>query len=573
MKRLMFWMFALLLAGNIACSDSNTEEPAPNPGNGPEEPVEPEDPKSDLTFEIELLSVGAVTVDVLVKPSISDVRYYTDVINEEGYRQIMEDDGGDIDVYLQWQLNRLVEEYGMTFDGAIRAISSAGEYGYLLGSLKPESVYYAFAVGFDEDGYSTSEVEWVRFETKAKEMSDNEISIEVTGTGEGYADVSVTATVEEDPYLLCIIPKNISRDMTEDQIIGWVISENSSMFAGGLEAITHYGNYTGREGEAKPGWEYEVVAFGYKDYYATTAVTRVTAKLGEGGDPANCTFQKSIRFDDFTMNISFTPSDNNVVYICDAIKEDYLQDIMASFNCTIEEALLKNLEAMYQTHLPSYPNLGGVVNLVTTNGRINWEVRYEPERTYRLWAVAVNQDGTPAGAFDYSEPVTAPKYEISDVANLTLTGWQYYRGTDLNALYPDLVPNNMKIYAYVAWEVEPSDGSVEWWSYVYNANLTDYLRPTLIANLLNAPTEPNATVQLAACYYGEATIWGVAKDAEGLYGPIMIQVVDLDKEKAAEVPTDLVPEETTVRPLYRNYVERPEANFKPEDGFISNRYK
>ena len=84
--------------------------------------------------------------------------------------------------------------------------------------------------------------------------------------------------------------------------------------------------------------------------------------------------------------------------------------------------------------------------------------------------------------------------------------------------------------------MEPSDDAVEWWSYIALDDLTDRARAVIINNLLIAPTQKNLTSQLIACYWGTNTIMGVAKDAEGNYGPLLMEVIELSKEGAAEVP-------------------------------------
>ena len=64
-------------------------------------------------------------------------------------------------------------------------------------------------------------------------------------------------------------------------------------------------------------------------------------------------------------------------------------------------------------------------------------------------------------------------------------------------------------------------------------DLTDRSREVIIKNLVSAPTEPNLTQQFIVAYWGVNTIMGVAQDADGAYGPLLLEVVDLRKDDAS----------------------------------------
>ena len=79
-------------------------------------------------------------------------------------------------------------------------------------------------------------------------------------------------------------------------------------------------------------------------------------------------------------------------------------------------------------------------------------------------------------------------------------------------------------------EVEPSASAVQWWSYIALEDLTDRSREVIIKNVLSAPTEQGLTRQLIVAYWGVNTIMGVAQDADGAYGELMLEVIDLKKD-------------------------------------------
>ena len=98
-------------------------------------------------------------------------------------------------------------------------------------------------------------------------------------------------------------------------------------------------------------------------------------------------------------------------------------------------------------------------------------------------------------------------------------------------MYPEF--SMAKGYAVVDLLVEPNIFAEEWWSYIAMEDLTDRSRDVIIKNLLAAPTEANLKSQHILAYWGTNTIMGVARDADGIYGPLLMQVIDLKKEEAS----------------------------------------
>lgn len=85
--------------------------------------------------------------------------------------------------------------------------------------------------------------------------------------------------------------------------------------------------------------------------------------------------------------------------------------------------------------------------------------------------------------------------------------------------------------AVVDLTVEPSEEAAQWWSYIAMEDLSDRPRETIIKNLQIAPTQPNLKRQFIIAYWGENTIFGVAQDSEGVYGPLLLQTIYLDENK------------------------------------------
>lgn len=515
MKKFPFLAALLSLVFFAGCNNSDPVETT----------IQPPTP-SDPPFTIDVKDVTATMVTVEVTPLDAKAGYYMDVLSEPNW---LEAQRSGIDSYLTWMIGNLTEQQGLELNEAIELITSYGNDGFYLTTLNPDFNYYAIAVGIDDRGVATTEVVSVPFRTLPAPQSDNLLDVTITGPEEGVFTIDVTTT-NEDPYVVTTYPRIVTGEIPDEEIAAWVISNN--MAWGAIEQITYTGNQTLRE-SGKSGWEYEVIAFGYSAGLATTSVIRTGYTAPESGDPAACTFDMNLEFKDFDMIATVNPSDDSVVYISDVMEEVYYQAMLAQFNSE-EEALQANLEAMIHSYELELGSRAEVVEMITTMGSLHYSMRYKALTEYRQWCVPVDAEGKPTAPFSVGEKFMSPNEVNSDVS-LSLKSWTCYNGTDLYNLDP-VKYKGFKGYAAVLLEVEPSEGAVDWWSYIALDDLTDRARVTIINNLLLAPTEKNLTTQLIACYWGTNTIMGVAKDADGNYGPLLMEVIELSKENAAEVP-------------------------------------
>lgn len=506
-RHLLFWVAISLFA---ACAENPPEVIRPEP-----------EPETD-PFRIEVYDITAITATVEVEPLDQAARYYTDVLNEADYQTTLQ---YGFDDYLNYLLSTLTEQYGVSRTAAVEMISSFGNDGFILTSLKPESNYYAVAVGIDAEGKSTTQVVAKAFSTTPHEVSENRFEVEFGEVTFDRAAIRI-ATTNNDPYLLTVEPRFTTRDLSDDELADYIIQSNLAW--GGLAEITFEGD-TEIDHLGKSGWEYEVIAFGYNNGLPTTAITRVPFTMAEGGDPAACTFTSTQSFDNFKLRARVSPSDRSVVYVCNLIQQSDLEALVAATGSE-EAALEENLEMLYEELILDLGSRARAVEIVTTMGETSYDLNFRPSTVYYQWAVAVDQEGNPTAPFYLSEPFTTPE-EVASTASLTLKEYAWYDGTELAKLYPEQF-KGAKGYAVVDLTVEPSADAEKWWSYVAIEDLSDRSRQVVINNLLYAPTQPNLTRQFVVAYWGVNTIMGVAQDAEGNYGPLMLQVVDLQKETA-----------------------------------------
>lgn len=92
----------------------------------------------------------------------------------------------------------------------------------------------------------------------------------------------------------------------------------------------------------------------------------------------------------------------------------------------------------------------------------------------------------------------------------------------------------------LAVQVEPTADAAHWYLYSFLGDLRESSDRSVINNLVMVG-EPakDQTEMLIICFWGENTICGVAQDEAGNYGPILREVVDLTKEGASAVPSEL----------------------------------
>lgn len=486
-------------------------------------PVEGGDPVPDQPpFALKIYDLSSVSVTVEVEPVDKVSPYYMDVINEADFLQAQE---YGFDDYMTWFIGMMVEQTGVSRAEVVSMVSSYGNDGFILTTLKPETTYYAFAVGIGEDGMTTTEVVYEKFRTPAKEVSENTFSIDVVDITAKTALVKADVTTD-DTYIMSIEPANIVAGMSGEEIADYVIQSNIAW--GGLEDITCSGD-TEMEWMGKSGWDYVVVAFGYKGGAITTDVVTKEFSMGQGGDPAACSFSFSQEFDSFQMHLGIRPSDDSVVYICNFVKMTDLQALMAAHG-SLDGAFGECLEMLIEDMIDDLGTRARVVDLISTMESQQFSIRYDHVTEYMQWAVPVDQNGNPTASFSFSSPFMTPEEAISDAA-INIVDFKYYDGTELAALYPEL--SMAKGYAVVDLTVEPSSSAAHWWSYVALEDLTDRSRQVIINNLLMAPCEPDSFRQLVVAYWGESTIMGVAQDADGVYGPLLLEVIDLNKDGAS----------------------------------------
>lgn len=487
----------------------------------PPEQEKPEEPtETDAPFRLNVYDISSVSATVEVEPADAAMAYYTDIINDADFKEAGR---YGFDDYMSWLLESMTQKMQVSRSEVIEMISSYGNDGFIVTTLAPAQKYHAFAVGIDKEGKTTTEVVSIEFTTSEKETSDNTFTVSANGITTHSAEIQVI-TGNDDPYIFTIESKGNTDGLTDEELAQFIIQSN--MAWGGLEQMTYTGNNS-VEHAGMAGWEYEAIAFGYHGGSVTTDIVRVPFTMAEGGNPEACTFTFAQEFGTFDMNLSVSPSDNSVVYVSNIIeKSDF--DLLMDIHSDPDMAMMENMEAMIEELMEDCGTRARVLDIIALMESQTYNLKFKPGAEYIQWAVPVSQDGTPTASFSISDTFKAPD-EVLSKASLTLKDYTVYNGTELAEMYPAEF-KSAKGFAVVDLTVEPSEEADQWWSYIAMEDLSDRPRETIIKNLLAAPTEVNLTRQLIVAYWGTNTIMGVAQDINGMYGPLLMHVVNLEKE-------------------------------------------
>lgn len=475
-----------------------------------------------VPFTLKVYDISSVSATVEVQPYDSDAPYYMDIINASDFEQAQK---YGFDDYMTYLLETLGANTGKSREEVVEMISSYGNDGFIATTLKPETAYYAVAVGINGAGMTTTEVVYEAFTTLEQVESENVLEITASDVKATTAILDVSAS-NEDPYILAIEPANCIEGLAAEELADYIIQSNIAW--GGLEQMTYTGSQQ-IEFEGKAGWEYAVVAFGYEGGSVTSDVRIHEFTMGEGGDPQACTFDFGYEFAEWEMYLDIDPSDETVVYICNIIKKSDL-DVLTDVTGSTQSALHECLETLIEEMIVDCGSRERVIDLISVMGSQSFNIRFEHGTEYVQWAVPVDQSGTPIADFSVSEVFTTPEEAKSD-ASLTLKSWRVFDGTELAALYPGDF-KGAKGYAVVELIVEPSETAAKWWSYIALDDLSDRSEETIIKNILMAPTQQGLTKQYIVAFWGKNTIMGVAQDADGVYGPLLLEVIDLNQDNA-----------------------------------------
>lgn len=218
--------------------------------------------KSDNTFTIDVVSVGADNVTLHVLPSNQDV--YTWAISPAS-----EWEGKTDSEYLDWY----IENRGTFY---LDLYSLQGEQTFKATGLAPDTDYYAFVIGYDQN-VVTTDVTKVKFTTNgADDPATLKFDFQVGNVTSTTAEVKISATPAKALYYWDVIEASatpeVARETLEARVQRWIAigykPDRASVFRevgsrGTVEKTVKDYNFS--YNSLEPGKEYRLYAVGIYD--------------------------------------------------------------------------------------------------------------------------------------------------------------------------------------------------------------------------------------------------------------------------------------------------------------------
>ena len=500
-----------------ACKGSDEDKPANHELVG------------DGSFEISITGITTRTAEVDVVYS-ADGRFYFDVLEEEYYLEYKNELG--FQQFIDNAVRNAMEYTQGDKEQALNAILSTAADGYSFSSLDPDTSYYAFAMGVDDEGKLTTSVTSKAFRTLSVPPSNNTFEITVDNETYDGADYRVVPSIKGDSYFVDIWNKKLVDGMSEKEFIEYCYEHYQSL--GGIDMMCVSGDFTcPNEGICQPDREYYVVVFGCNDGVATTPITKKAFSTLSGGDPKECTFTFGV--DNIVYNraeCSVTPSDPYNVFVWDAVDVEYLNAKMAETGKTQQEAMTDILAEYIGIFREDFGTLQETVEMIslygayTSNGTDTNSLRLSPDKEYMVWAVCVDEDGNAVAPFRFGEPFRTPA-DIVSTATATVSVDKYFDAATLNnPAYPSW-------YAVVPIKVTVSDDAAHWYVDLFASDISGASRDDIIRNLRNMGAMDTTPHIMLAVWDEVCTAAAIAVDADGNFGKPDFFVHAYDKSGAS----------------------------------------
>lgn len=474
----------------------------------------------DCTFDITVSDVTLTSAMISIVPSDKKVTYISGAFSIENFPTDPKEQLVLAQEFAQLTIASAAEQNQIDYYDAIPYVTKSGDAEKEIepGSLHPNRLYYAIAVGIDADGFVVTQPAVKTFTTGEAQTTDMTFEVSVDATAIG-ATVNVTPSNEEEPYYVGIFTKSSLGDFNDDQIVSSLIKQGASGDHMGTEEI-----YDWAEFMLLPATEYVAIVFGC-DEWATTPVKRVPFTTEPAGDPAACTFDMMLEGKNFKAEFMIEPSDETVFYLYTLVPVgDYPED---------ETEITGELSMMLEEMQAEYPDVSIPELLFELCYRGMWEdtETVDPGESYYLCAFAID------AATGEPQAIQKQAFDIPDWvrsgATITLKSEKHYSGKELYAYDPDMFRLGKDNMAYSVLNFETNAEAMTWYAACYAGDLTNSTDINIIKNLVDRGA-PLYGKQVSAWSYFKGveylgsiqynTIFAVAEDADGIYGPVYKQL-------------------------------------------------
>ena len=362
------------------------------------EPFTTDDPyEGDITFTFEVEENDYV-LEYSIIPSHTGVPYYYGIVTEAQLDEWKAKYGNNIRTAIQkGEIDPSIEElmdYGMIsgpsgyFD--VFGESDIVDWGYF--EMAANTKYILFAARWNEDCILTGPVSTYEHTSAAVEMSDNQITLEISNVTQSSADATATVT-NDDPYVIIPVRTSEIEGLTDDEVFAYLEAGYDYI----MSEYTFTGNKSRTYSRMRPDNEYTFFAFGYKAGTMTTDMIRKPIRTLPAGDPADCTFGFHVEPDVDNAWVEVTPSDKGQYYNWVVYPAYYTEEDAKNYiRMVIDQA--------YEGDMSSYASweltLGDAATTV-------WDLY--PETEYKVGAIIMDYDtGEFLSEMFFSEPFMTP---------------------------------------------------------------------------------------------------------------------------------------------------------------------
>ncbi len=500
------------------------------------------------TFDITLsnISPSSVSVHIDVKPASTS--YYFDFLSEADYREW----GGDqsaVAAYIA-DLTKYYRSEGYSGEELFDALASVGPNDDDFLGLKPNSTYYAFAVGINEQFQVNSKPEIVEFKTPDVVPSDMTFKIAITEVKAGAIFGSITPSNNNDKYFWDIQLRETCDYFEDDELMEVLTSRIDP------SALPYYiqsGPSAIELDHLSPGTDFTICIFGF-DGAPTTQLTRYNVTTLPAGNPEDLSLSfeaVNISFDRATINVD--ASVDNVPYIwrtTTRAQYESLMNSLSSATAVVDELLEAEYEAFMEAmqSIPAYNGFEWTPSLIANElfelGDTSDTPRLSENTEYIAWGVSIDLESglRAADKVFISEPFTTTQL-VAGEASVTITLGNYYDGTELYEKGGDEYAD-LKGVVLATYTIEPNQSAATWYSCVYLSDLSAASDKNIINNLVvngydtyteDTPEEyryidKDATFGVSVLEYDTVySVVAIAKDSEGNYGKGVVLPFELKR--------------------------------------------
>lgn len=488
----------------------------------------------DCTFDLTVSDVSLTSATISIVPSDKEVTYISGAFSLENYPTDPAEQLALAQEFVELTIASAAEQNMIDYYDAIPYVTKKGDAKKELdpGSLHPNRLYYAIAVGIDADGLVITKPAVETFTTGEAEMSDMTFEVAVDATAVG-ATISVTPSSDEEPYYVGVFSKSSLGSFTDDQIVTSLIKQGAMGDYMGQEEI-----YDWAEFMLLPATEYVVIVFGC-DEWATTPVKRVPFTTEPAGDPAACTFDMWIEGRNFKAEFGIEPSDESVFYLYTFVPvEDYPDD---------ETDITGEFTMIFEEMQEEYPDASPLDLIYELCYRGMWEdsENLDPGESYYLCAFAIDAETGEPQAIQ-KQQFDMPEW-VRSGATISLESEKHYSGKKLYEYDPDMYRLGKDNMAYSVLQFNTNAEAVTWYAACYAGDLTQSTDINVIKNLVDRGAPLYGKQWMGWSYFKDVqymgsiqynTIFAVAEDADGIYGPVFKQLYQPTEDTCSPI-TDL----------------------------------